>query len=115
MDFDDPESATLEMPRDLFDEAISCEEVDDWEGAARAYEALLLRDGPDAEICFELANVWYALGRMDAACERLRETVQWEPDYVEAWNNLGNVQALRKDYPAAIRRMRAPPIGPRLV
>jgi tetratricopeptide (TPR) repeat protein len=94
-DFEGAEAATaLPIPRDLFDVAVRCEEAHDLAGAVSAYEELLQRDGPDAEVCFHLANVLYALQRLEEAAERFRQAVELEPEYPEAWNNLGNVLAL---------------------
>jgi superkiller protein 3 len=37
--------------------------------------------------------VLYLLGRLEAAIERFRQAVELDPEYAEAWNNLGNALA----------------------
>jgi tetratricopeptide (TPR) repeat protein len=103
-DFESHEAAaTVPLPRDLYAEAICCEEQQDLEGAIEAYTQLLRHEGPDADVCFQLANALYALGRLEAAAERFRQTVELEPDYAEAWNNLGNVLAELRRHGAAVQ------------
>jgi tetratricopeptide (TPR) repeat protein len=58
--------------------------------AARAYRQALVVGGPDAQTCFNLANVLYRLGDKEGARERLYLAVAWQPD-AAAWNNLGAV------------------------
>jgi tetratricopeptide (TPR) repeat protein len=43
------------------------------------------------------------MGRKDAAAQRLLQAVEIDPDYVEAWNNLGNVLAEQDRAPEAVR------------
>jgi tetratricopeptide (TPR) repeat protein len=59
--------------------------------AEQAYRQALLLGGPNAETCFNLANVLYALGRKEQAAERFRQVVEIDSGFVEAWNNLGTV------------------------
>jgi thioredoxin-like negative regulator of GroEL len=60
---------------------------------AKVYRTLLLKEGPDAEVCFNLANVLHGLGETQAAIERLHEAVTIDPQFSDAWNNLGNLLA----------------------
>jgi tetratricopeptide (TPR) repeat protein len=87
----DDDVTTVPLPRDRYAEALALESQGDLAAAIAAYEQLLLHDGPDDEVCFQLANVLYRVGRFEAACERFRQAVELEPDFAEAWNNLGNV------------------------
>jgi DNA-binding transcriptional MerR regulator len=59
--------------------------------AAAAYRQRLLLGGPDAQVCFNLANVLYALGQYEGAAERFRQSVEINHGFAEAWNNLGTV------------------------
>ena len=72
-------------------DALAAEEEDDLPRAEQIYLALLLRDGPNAEICYNLGNVLYQLDRKPESVQRLRQAVEIESEYVEAWNNLGVV------------------------
>lgn len=58
--------------------------------AELAYRRALLEEGPDAELCFNLGNVLYALGHKEQAVERYRQAVELDTNYPEAWNNLGS-------------------------
>jgi tetratricopeptide (TPR) repeat protein len=69
------------------------EEAGRWEEAARAYQTALLVGGPDANACFNLGNVLYAMEEHGRAAERFRQAVEMEPRWPEAWNNLGNALA----------------------
>jgi len=73
-----------------FELALRREDEGELEEAAEAYRRALLLAGPQAELCFNLANVLYELDRKDQAVERFYQALELEPEYVEAWNNLGN-------------------------
>jgi Flp pilus assembly protein TadD len=49
----------------------------------------LLKTGSQFAACFNLANVLAELGHNEAATERYRQVVELDPEYAEAWNNLG--------------------------
>ena len=98
LDFREPErDAPIRMTgRDeesLFAFALQCEEQGDYREAAHAYRALLISDGPDAEICFNLGNALYGIGDREAALEQFRAATALDPDDAEAWNNLANLLA----------------------
>ena len=75
--------------QESFEDAISAEEDEDPSRAEQIYLSLLMRDGPSAEICFNLGNVLYQQERKLEAIQRYLQAVELETDYVEAWNNLG--------------------------
>jgi tetratricopeptide (TPR) repeat protein len=80
---------------DLFDEAVRCEQEGRLEDAARGYRQLLMELGPDADICFNLANVLAGLGEIQAAIERLYEALSLDAGFSDAWNNLANLLAVQ--------------------
>jgi tetratricopeptide (TPR) repeat protein len=75
---------------DWFDRALAHEDAGRFDAAADCYRQALLLDGPEPELCFNLGNVLYALGRKAPAAERFRQAIELERDYIEAWNNLAN-------------------------
>jgi tetratricopeptide (TPR) repeat protein len=98
---------TLRFQRDRFEEAVALEDAGQLGEAVAVYRALLAEGGPDIAVCFNLANVLYAVGQKAAAAERFRQVTETDPEFVEAWNNLGNVLAElgdREDAMAAVRR-----------
>jgi tetratricopeptide (TPR) repeat protein len=86
----------------LFERALEAEEQGEPARAVEIYQKLLLREGPQPELCFNLGNALYALGQREAARERFRQAVELDADYVEAWNNLGNVLSETGDREAAV-------------
>lgn len=90
----------------LFEEAARLEQAGELESAARRYRELLLAEGPDPDVCFNLANVLYGLGQIQAAIERLYEAVSLDRDHVEAWHNLGNLLAEQKRPDEALAALR---------
>jgi tetratricopeptide (TPR) repeat protein len=57
--------------------------------ASESYRQALLVGGPDAAICFSLANTLQAQGKLDQAAERFLQAVEIDPKFTDAWNNLG--------------------------
>ncbi len=57
--------------------------------AAGSFRQALLNGGPDATICFDLANVLRSLGERQQAMERYLQSVEIDPHFSDAWNNLG--------------------------
>jgi Tfp pilus assembly protein PilF len=74
--------------------------------AVDAYRQALLVGGPDADICFNLANVLYALGQHEEASERYRQVVEIDLHHAEAWNNLGIVLTELKRFDDAVESFR---------
>ena len=86
------ESRILEFHIDRdsrFEDAIAAEEEEDYSQAEEIYLDLLTKEGPSAEICYNLGNVLYQLDRKLEAIQRYRQAVEIEFEYLEAWNNLG--------------------------
>jgi tetratricopeptide (TPR) repeat protein len=77
----------------LFEEALRHEQASRWQEAARCYRRLMLVEGPNADVSFNLANVLTALNQIPAAIERLHEAVMLDSEFVDAWSNLGNLLA----------------------
>ncbi len=62
-----------------------------WGEALKAYRQALLVGGPEAEACYGLARVLFALGKKESAAERFRQTVEVDPTHAAGWNSLGIV------------------------
>jgi hypothetical protein len=77
----------------LFEKAVQFDEAGEHAESARCYRQLLSQVGPDADVCFNLANALHSLGEIGAAVERLYEAVAIDRDHVDAWNNLGHFLA----------------------
>lgn len=69
------------------------EDEGDFETAIDGCRAILARDGPRADICFQLAELLYRVGETEAARERYFMATEIDPDFVEARASLGNVLA----------------------
>ncbi|MBN1393653.1 MAG: tetratricopeptide repeat protein [Pirellulales bacterium] len=80
-------------PEQMVRLAAELEEDDQLAEAAEMYRAALAAQGPNAEICFHLAELLYRQGDLDAAAERYYMAVELDEDYVEARANLGCVLA----------------------
>lgn len=97
-----------------FEAGVQAEDDGRLSDAVKAYLNALLAGGPQAETCFNLANVLFALGRDAEAMQRYLQTIEIDPDYVEAWNNLGNVfSSMRRYEDAAAAYGQALAIEPR--
>lgn len=82
-----------EVPADLFEAGWEAEQETDYEAAATSYQLWLLKNGPDAQVCFNLGNVLHKLRRYDAAAMRYHQALELDNTYADAWNNLGNALA----------------------
>jgi len=78
-------------PTQMLKHANRLEDDGELEAAVDVYHAILAIQGPTAEVCFQLAETLYRLGRVDAAAERYFVTVELDEDFVEARANLGCV------------------------
>ena len=100
-----PAEEPIDAPRTLeqwLDLALHQEQAGEFEKAEEAYRAALMVAGPQPVLCFNLANVLYAIGHKERAVERFYQAVEMDQDYVEAWNNLGNVLGDLGAHPEAI-------------
>jgi tetratricopeptide (TPR) repeat protein len=80
-------------PDGLFAIAVEQEDAGHYQEAAASYRQWLAAYGPDPEVSFNLGNVLTELGQSAAAIERYRQSVELDPDYLEAWHNLARVLA----------------------
>ncbi len=62
-----------------------------WEKAAEAYRVALAVGGPNAEVCFRLADMLYQMGDLNGARERYYMAVELDEDYIEARASLGSI------------------------
>ena len=76
-----------------FEVGIRAEEDGRLLSALQAYDNELVTGGPRAEVFFNLGNTLYSLGRKLEAVHRFTQATEADPEYVEAWNNLGNALA----------------------
>jgi tetratricopeptide (TPR) repeat protein len=91
---------------DWFDLAREHENSGRLSDAAQAYREALLQDGPQPDVCFNLANVLYGLGQKQQAAERYHQALELDQQFAQAWNNLGNVLADLGQTEEAVRAFR---------
>lgn len=77
----------------MIEEAIAAEDDGDLELAIEWYRSALSAHGPNADICFQIAELLYRTGDITAARERYFVALELSPDLVEARANLGCVLA----------------------
>lgn len=87
------ETGTAADPETLRLAAIELEEQGQLELAAETYRSALAAGGPNAEVCFQLAELLYRLGEVTAARERYYMVLELDEDFVEARSSLGCVLA----------------------
>jgi tetratricopeptide (TPR) repeat protein len=87
------DSTTSSLQDDCLAAAHQAEDDDDLEMAIDYYHAILARDGPRADIDFQLGELLYRLGHVIAARERYYCAIEHDPDFVEARSSLGCVLA----------------------
>jgi tetratricopeptide (TPR) repeat protein len=73
--------------------AIAAEEAFDLEVAIQWYRTALAVHGPNADLCFQLAELLYRVGDIGGARERYFMALELDPELVEARANLGCVLA----------------------
>lgn len=77
----------------LMREAYDAEDSGELELAVDYYHAILARDGARADICFQLGELLYRIGQIDAARERYYMAIELDESLVEARASLGCVLA----------------------
>jgi len=85
--------ASVARPDELCRLAAELEEDGQLEAACEMYRAAMSAAGPNAEICFQVAELLYRQGDLSGARERYYVAVELDEDYVEARANLGCVLA----------------------
>ncbi len=88
-----PSKAVPVAPEQMCRLAAELEEDDQLDAADEMYRAALAALGPNAEICFHVAELLYRQGDLTAARERYYMAVELDENYVEARANLGCVLA----------------------
>lgn len=78
-------------PDELLTAAYESEDGEDLETAIDCYHAILARDGPRADIHFQLGELLYRIDEVIAARERYYAAIELDPNYVEARASLGCV------------------------
>jgi tetratricopeptide (TPR) repeat protein len=78
---------------ELLTEAFAAEDSGDFETAVDHCHAILARDGPRADIDFQLGELLYRMEHIVAARERYYAAIELDPDFVEARASLGCVLA----------------------
>lgn len=73
--------------------AYEAEENEDLDGAIQWYRTALAAHGPNADVCFQLAEVLYRIADLSGARERYYCAIEIDPQLVEARANLGCVLA----------------------
>ncbi len=89
----DPPGKQQKTATDWLVEGCRKAEVADTSGAIRCYRQALRIRPDDAEAHFYLADSLYRLGKHEAALERYLAAVEHDPEYLEAWNQIGCVYA----------------------
>lgn len=74
--------------------------------AIHAYRQALMTGGPNVDASFNLANALAATGRTAEASERYLQAIELNPEFAEAWNNLGVVLGESRQFDAAESALR---------
>lgn len=90
----------------LLQAAYAAEDAGDLESAVDYCHAVLARDGPRADISFQLGELLYRIGNIVAARERYYAAIEIDPEFVEARASLGCVLAETGQHELAIAAFR---------
>ncbi len=82
-------SEAAPSPASLVQMAEELEDHGELAAAADLYRAAMAAGGPNADLCFALAELFYRLGDLSAARERYFIAIELDENYVEARANLG--------------------------
>ncbi|GIX00582.1 MAG: hypothetical protein KatS3mg111_3914 [Pirellulaceae bacterium] len=88
----DGPSQTLDLEA-MVDRAMMAEDELELDAALDWYRAALAAHGPRADVCFQLAELLYRMGDLEAARERYFMALELDPNLVEARASLGCVLA----------------------
>jgi tetratricopeptide (TPR) repeat protein len=98
-----PEGESSEIVvTDWFIEACRLADADKLSDAIDAFRRSLLQFPHDAECHFYLADVLYRTGKIEAAYERYYTAVEHDPNYLEAWVQVGCLDAMNLMWEKAI-------------
>jgi len=89
----DPPRGTEKTSTDWMVEGCRKAEIADSTAAIRCFRQALRIRPDDAEAHFYLADSLYRLGKLEAALERYLAATEHDPEYLEAWNQIGCVYA----------------------
>jgi len=70
--------------------------------AASVYEKLIEKEKNEPLLYFNLAVIYSRIGKIDSACEKLKEAIKLNPGYIEAYIGLGVLCEMKKDYAGAV-------------
>lgn len=93
MQFPPIEDAASLDEDDLLAQAFWAEDQGDLQTAIDLCHAIMARDGIRADICFQLGELLYRDGQIDAARERYYAAIELDEGFIEARTNLGCVLA----------------------
>ncbi len=98
----DSELQLAATPEQCLQEAIACEDAQDWQQAIEVYRSMMFAFGPTADVCFQIAELLYRQGDLTAARERYYMAVELDEDFVEALANLGCVLSELEQWELAV-------------
>ncbi|MDR3110506.1 MAG: tetratricopeptide repeat protein [Planctomycetaceae bacterium] len=98
-----PQEKTDNIKSLMLEAAWDCEDAGDLKGAIRIYREIAEQQGADAAICFQMAELFYRLGNLDASRERYSMALELDKNFVEARANLGCVLAEQGDFHTAVK------------
>jgi Flp pilus assembly protein TadD len=91
----------LTSAADWHERAIEQERAGMLADAEQSYRQAMLVGGPTPQLAFDLASVLTKFGKIPQAIERYLQAVELDPEYTDAWNNLGMLRAGAGDLDAA--------------
>lgn len=112
LEFPDEAPATLKPPPpsrsadQCWELGLAAEDAGRHQEALELYREALRLGGPDAQLCFNVANVLDKLDQPARAAERYLQALELERHFAQAWNNLGNVLLKLGDKEEALRAYR---------
>ena len=92
-DSDEVDQSTINSPEAMLELAETLEDDCQFEAAADTYRSMLMAFGATAETNFQLAELLYRTGDINAARERYYAAIELDEEFVEARANLGCVLA----------------------